>query len=103
MKRVYACNNLLDLNAIKFALNAKDIKFLVKNEHGQSITGEVPFTENWPEIWVLKDNDYAKAKDICLATESGINSIEQDWICSHCNESNAASFEICWQCHAIKS
>ncbi|GAB2993688.1 putative signal transducing protein [Psychrosphaera aestuarii] len=103
MKKVYQCSNTLELQPFIETLKRLDIKHLIKNEYISGAIGELPFTEAWPQIWVLNDNDVAEAKAACRATETDINSDKPDWDCSHCGETNHASFEFCWQCEHLDS
>lgn len=101
MRKVYSAENLISLNHFKFALDAADIKYLVKNEYTQSSVGETPFNELWPELWVINNDDETAAKAICQQVEQKLNEQNVDWTCSHCGEKNASSFELCWQCQAL--
>jgi len=102
MRKVYSCQNLIELSPFKFALEAKGIKFLLKNEFSQGAVGELPLNESWPQIWVIEEQDFEAAQHICQQVEAELKQSEQDWICSHCQETNASSFEYCWQCQTLK-
>lgn len=102
MRKVYSCSNIIELSPYKFALEAAGIKYLIKNEFSQGAVGELPPAESWPQIWVINQQDADKAEQICSQVESKQQNSDIDWICHNCNETNASSFEYCWQCQTLK-
>lgn len=96
MKMVYTSENQFLVNNAKNIVECSGISTFIKNEFVQGAVGEIAAFDTWPEVWVLDDNDFDKAKAIISATESSAN--RANWICNHCFEENASSFEICWQC-----
>ena len=103
MKRVFTCSNTLELQAYKEALKRADIDIFVKNEYIAGAIGEVPFTEAWPEIWIIQETDEQDAIDLCQKLEQEMKKPKQEWQCHHCDEINDGSFEFFWQCEAIAS
>lgn len=102
MRKIYSCSNIIELSPYKFALEAAGIKYLIKNEFSQGAVGELPPTESWSQIWVINQQDADKAKHICSQVELKQKASDSEWLCSHCNETNASSFEYCWQCQTLK-
>lgn len=102
MRKVYSCNSIIELAPYKFALAAEDIKLLIKNEFAQGAIGELPPTDALPQIWVLNDSDFEQAQQICIEVEKQQQQLSDDWLCVHCSETNASSFEYCWQCQTIR-
>lgn len=102
MRKVYSCSSLIELSPYKFALEAQGIKYLIKNEFAQGAVGEIPPTESWPQIWVMDDADFAEAEQLCAQVEQKQKETSSDWFCHSCNESNASSFEYCWQCQTLR-
>ena len=102
MRKVYSCNSIIELQPYKFALKAKGIEFLIKNEFAQGAIGELPPTDALPQIWVLNDDDFALAEQLCIEVEQEQLQLSEDWRCANCDEINASSFEYCWQCQTIK-
>jgi hypothetical protein len=96
MKMVYTNENHFLANNAKNILEAIGIATFLKNEFSQGAVGEISAFDCWPEVWVIDDNDFEKAKT-AIADADKPRSMH-DWICNHCLEKNDASFEICWQC-----
>jgi hypothetical protein len=92
MKQVYTNENrLLAINSRNTLENA-GITVELKNEFtaGSAIPGHGIALEIW-----VDDNDYDKASNLL---DIAANDEGDDWSCKKCNETNSASFEICWSC-----
>lgn len=96
MKMVYTNENLFLVGNAKNILEADGVEVIVKNEFAQGAIGEISAFDSWPQLWVLNDTDYEHALTI-IKNASGKDHASE-WICSNCNESNDASFEVCWKC-----
>ncbi|NIO09310.1 MAG: hypothetical protein GTO40_15380, partial [Deltaproteobacteria bacterium] len=55
----------------KEVLEQAGILCTVKNQQGPSLAREVPFAEVFPELWVIRDEDYPQAKDLLENWEKG--------------------------------
>lgn len=94
MKQIYTNENrLLAMNS-KNVLENAGIEVGIKNEHTSG--SAIPGHQVWLELWV-DDSDYERAIDLLKSNE---NTGSKNWVCSKCNEENAASFEICWNCQS---
>ncbi len=96
MKLVYSNENSFLVNNIKNLIEAQNIEVFLKNEFAQGAMGEISPLDTWPEIWVIDDNDYDRVMKIVDSSQK--RPISHDWICNQCQESNDASFEVCWNC-----
>lgn len=97
MKMVYTNENHFLANNAKNIIESVGIVTFLKNEFAQGAVGEVAAFDCWPEVWVVDDSDFERAK--AAIAESDKPRSMHDWICNHCLEKNDASFEICWQCN----
>jgi hypothetical protein len=102
MKKLISRSSLIELAPYEFALKVADIQFSRKNEFISGAIGELPFTEVWPELWLINGEDFAQATDICKRIEQGVNQNDIDWNCTQCKEVNASSFEFCWSCGELR-
>lgn len=99
MKRVYTADSVAMAWHMRNVLEQHDIGAQVRNDNLYSVAGEVPIHECQPEVWV-KPLDFRRAEQIIRELEQS-NSARQegpDWTCSHCQESNFDTFDICWNC-----
>ena len=97
MKKLTTSTNLVTINHYKNVLESEGIACRIKNEHLGSIVGEIPFLEVWPELWVINDLDFDRAKqliDEAILEESP----QRPWRCKKCGEENEGQFAACWNC-----
>jgi hypothetical protein len=98
LKRIYSAFNLAAVHHARNVLEASGIRAVVKNEFLSSAMGELPPAECQVELWVLRDDDAARAEALLhngSRAESG-----PDWACPGCGELSAAQFTQCWRCGA---
>ena len=93
MKLVYTNENNMLVNSAKNMLMHNGLSVYVVNEHNS--TGGHVLLANM-ELWVNHDADYPTAMKLLSALENP--DMAPDWTCAKCNETNDASFEICWNC-----
>ena len=97
MKKLTSAPSLVTISHYKNLLEAEGIPCRIKNEHLGAIAGEVPFLEAWPELWVEKDLDFDRAKQLIDAAITD-ESPQAPWRCSNCGEENEGQFAACWSC-----
>jgi hypothetical protein len=97
MLKIYSAQTLPDAHLVRGLLAQAGIDARVFNEHAQSIMGEIPFHQAWPEVWIMDEGDAKQAREL-------INQIERPHsasgavFCPHCHEENPAHFLTCWNC-----
>jgi hypothetical protein len=67
------------------------------NQHAQSGVGDIPFTHAYPEVWVIRNEDYERGRKIVQQYEAMPQS-SQVVSCPSCGEENPVNFQLCWQC-----
>lgn len=95
MKRVYIAESLADAQLVIGQLNEIGVDCFLFNENSGGALGELPAT--FPEVWVTRDRDQFRARELIAQTTS--DSREHEIECSQCREMNPGRFEICWQCN----
>ncbi len=103
MERVYIADNAALAWHVRNVLQGEGIAATVRNDELYSVSGEVPFMECWPEVWVSNRLDYDRARrlvrEMGLAENPGADAQESvSWACGNCRESSAGNFDICWNC-----
>lgn len=77
------------------------IECVLRNEQLASATGEIPFVECFPELWILDDEVFQRARIILDAwLTSPLN--EPVWCCPHCHEISDGHFGACWSCGTLR-
>lgn len=109
MKKVYTDEFISWVSQAKQILEHENILCFLKNEYATSIGGEIPFFENWPELWIHNDQDYERAQQLLQplrnSRKSSADNTEQhpDWDCEKCGQSNEGNFALCWSCGLVQT
>ena len=96
MTLVYSHENMINVSNIRNLLENEGIETELRNEYASSAAGDLSPIETWPQIWLIYEEDKLKADRIVEGANN--QSLGEDWICNHCLETNAASFDFCWNC-----
>lgn len=83
---------------LKERLAGEGIICLLRNDELSTALGEIPFVECYPELWLVDDEIYPRARlllDKWLAEEWDPG---PDWLCPGCGERVEGQFEVCWKC-----
>lgn len=98
MKLIYTNENSLLVENIKNLLENSGIDVHMRNQYAGGAKGELPVFHTWPEIWIVHENDIARAENIM--SELNKPTDEVNWICPRCIEENDGNFACCWNCQA---
>ncbi|MDJ0814423.1 MAG: DUF2007 domain-containing protein [Woeseiaceae bacterium] len=101
MKKLTSSESLVTINHYKNVLESEGIPCQIRNEYLGGIAGEMPLQEIWPELWIINDIDYDRAKQLIDATISD-ESPAASWRCTKCGEENEGQFAACWNCGAVQ-
>lgn len=97
MKLIYTHENRIMALNIRNVLINHGFDVALNNEFASSASGGLAPFDTWPEVWLLKDDDFDNAKKIIESIT--YNSIQAAWECKKCQEENDESFDYCWKCH----
>ena len=97
MFRLCTAANLPEAHLMAHRLARAGIEARVLNEHAQGGLGEIPFTHAYPEIWIMQDEDEARARQIITEYER-LSPGRGSRRCAACGEASPQEFEICWHC-----
>lgn len=88
----------MEVESLKEILEQADILNTIKNQTTSMLAGEVPFAEVFPELWVINDADYDRAKQLLDDWgNAGLRDVSE-WTCSRCGETHGSAFTSCWKC-----
>ena len=100
MKKLYAFTHRERplANLLRVRLADEGINCLVRNDELSTALGEIPFVECYPELWVVDDEVWPRArllldKWLAESAETG-----PDWTCPGCGEQLEGQFLTCWNC-----
>jgi hypothetical protein len=97
MKRLCRASSLPDAHILRGVLQEAGIETLVFNENAQSGAGQLPVNEACPELWLVREQDLARAREVVKAFERAPQ-VTGSVACAACGEDNPANFELCWGC-----
>ena len=100
MKRIYSSMDLVAVHHARNLLESVGIRGVVKNELLSSAMGELPPAECQIELWVVRDEDAARADVILRENRSAAQPAGPPWKCAACGESGEPQFSQCWRCGA---
>ncbi|WP_224369190.1 DUF2007 domain-containing protein [Hyalangium versicolor] len=69
----------------------------VRGESLAPLSGEIPSTETWIELW-LWPGDAEAARELVSELEENREAAGQEVSCPRCHEGNPGNFELCWSC-----
>ena len=98
MKRLFVSQSLVEVESLKELLSTGDIHCTIRNQQGSSLAGEVPFVEVFPELWVVHDADFDRAKELLEEQGNGDEVERPLWVCAGCGEGHVGLFTACWKC-----
>lgn len=98
MKRIYQANDLIQAQLVVNLLEQLMIPACVENVHQSGGLGELAV--NYPEVWLQRTQDVARAQAAILRFENDKKKSQIQCRCIKCNELNPANFDFCWACQA---
>ena len=102
MIKVFVAQHPTEAHFLKGLLESHGIPSEVRGEALFGVRGEIPFTEAFPEIWVLNDDQVGEALKVLRNRSSETDEVHerQSWRCSNCGETVESQFTACWSCNA---
>lgn len=100
MIKIFTDERPFILVQLKQRLNEAGISCFIKNELLAGGTGDLPFTETWPELWLHQKSDYPEALTIVEDFKKTLDKVDDfpDWTCPQCGENNEGQYGVCWSC-----
>ena len=98
--QVYQGNDATESYLIRDWLTRNGIHADVRGFDLLTASGEIPFGQQWPTLWVAQRNVDAARKLIDSYSEPV--QLEAVWTCTACEEVNEPNFASCWSCSVEK-
>ena len=98
MKRVFSSHNLILAHHSRNLLETEGIATEMRNLMLSSAMGELPPAECQAEVWVVNDEDEARAFGVLRRPAI----FGPDWKCAGCGETCEPQFTQCWKCGALR-
>ncbi|HKL27352.1 MAG TPA: DUF2007 domain-containing protein [Desulfuromonadales bacterium] len=99
----FALNERSQAGLLKELLEREGIHCLIRNDQLFSAMGEIPFLECLPELWIVDNEVYPRARQLL---KNWLHEEEQagkeTWRCPRCGERHEGQFGACWQCGELR-
>ena len=99
MKRLHTFTlaDRAEAGLLKELLEREGVACLIRNEQLFAALGEIPFLECFPELWVVDDEIWPRAKSL-LDSWLKEEAPSAPWTCAACGETLEGQFGSCWKC-----
>ncbi len=98
MKNIYLASDIAQAQLIVNMLAQQFIPAHIEHAHQAGGLGELAVT--YPQVWVQREQDVARARSLIEAFEGANGPPQGELCCPQCGELNPATFDLCWACHA---
>jgi hypothetical protein len=98
LKKIYTSPNRMLVGLLSGALSDHGIGCIIRNDYLGGGVGDLPAQECWPELWVLRDQDEARARQVVDAVLPRQAISGEPWQCPQCGEWLEPQFAACWHC-----
>jgi Putative prokaryotic signal transducing protein len=78
------------------------IPCVTRNDHLSTASGAIPFTECYPELWILNDEDCPKARELLDRWLTPEDQGAGSWVCPNWGEKIEGQFTSCWKCGTLR-
>ena len=104
MKKLHVFNywDRLQAGMLQEILANEGISCTLRNDQLSSAIGEIPFIECCPELWVIDDEAYPRARIFLDSWLKQELSAEDVWTCPACGERCEGHFGACWSCGVLR-
>ncbi|MCW8890781.1 MAG: DUF2007 domain-containing protein [Sedimenticola sp.] len=97
MRKLYECRDRLQAQILHDALASQHIETIILGDYLTGAAGELSAIQ-FPVIWVVKSDDYYRARQLINQHLEGSENNNEIWCCQHCGEEVEGAFQICWNC-----
>jgi hypothetical protein len=73
MKKIYSDTDMIKMGYYRSILESNNIQAYIKNEASFGLAGPIPWSEVYPELWVINDSDLEAAVTLLKAVENKNN------------------------------
>lgn len=79
-------------------LAEEGVACLLRNDELSTALGEIPFVECYPELWVVDNEVFPRARLLLEKWLEEAAESDPEWSCAGCGEGVEGQFQSCWKC-----
>ncbi len=98
LRKIYEHIEFARVGYFQSILEAQGIPTHIKNLGASAASGEVPFMQVYPELWVVNDWEYERALQVLKPYYEVELPEGEPWECPACGADVDGNFGECWQC-----
>ena len=102
MRKIFEHIDFARVGHYQSILEDEGIPTMIKNLGASGASGEIPFVQCYPELWVTQDGDYDRAMKLLEPYHDQEVPEDSPWKCPQCGENLDGSFGQCWQCETMR-
>lgn len=104
MKKLYtfSLTDRAQAGLFKELLEQEGLACVLRNEHLFAALGDIPFIECFPQLWVVDDETWPRAKLLLDGWLKNDAADRPSWVCTGCGERLEGQFGACWQCGTMR-
>lgn len=102
MRKIYEHIDFSRVGHYQSILESAGISTHLKNLGAAMASGEIPFVQCFPELWVVEDADYDRALDVLRPYHDRAGEDRSNWTCPSCGEAIEGTFGQCWNCETMR-
>jgi hypothetical protein len=100
LKRLARADNLLIATLWQKQLALAGFRCEIRNRFLSGAVGELPADQVGPELWLLRDAEFAAARALLRELQEPSNM--PLWNCRGCGEESEGQFGECWNCQTTR-
>jgi predicted RNA-binding Zn-ribbon protein involved in translation (DUF1610 family) len=102
MIKVFTAQDYTQVALLQSIFEEQGLVCVIRNQYTALGRGEIPFTETWPELCILREEDREAAQALLEDWQIGLTDEGADWACPNCGEQSEGQFSACWNCSQEK-
>lgn len=104
MRHVFENIDFTIVGHMQTILEGEGIPTDLRNAGVVGLAGEVPYTQVYPELWIINNSDEERARAIIkeYREKDAATPAAAEWVCPNCGETVDGVFAECWNCSTPK-
>lgn len=98
----FSTNDRAQAGLFKGLLAREGVACVLRNEQLFAALGEIPFLECFPELWVIDDEMWPRARMLLDGWLKSEAEMRPPWVCPDCGERLEGQFGACWKCETLR-